>query len=365
MGEPAQKRKLLVVEDSLAQAFVLKRLLKENGFETATAGNGVEALRQLEQERFDLVLSDVEMPEMDGFELSRRIRAREEWKGTPVVLLTNLSEPENIIKGLVAKADYYLTKPYTPKYLVERLRYFLEDFRVEAEEESAPELEVIFRGKSYKVATGRRQMLNLLLSTYENAVAQNLELVRTQFELHERNKELADQQAKLEEANQRLEALATEDGLTKLKNVRTFKARFEEEFQRAQRYQLPLSLIMLDADNFKSFNDAYGHPAGDEVLRELAAKILEGCRNTDFPARYGGEEFIVMLPNTGPEETMAVAERIRTLIEGNRWAQRAMTASLGVASLVKGIETGEELIARADEALYRAKKEGRNRVIEA
>jgi diguanylate cyclase (GGDEF)-like protein len=150
--------------------------------------------------------------------------------------------------------------------------------------------------------------------------------------------------------------------LTGLKNVRTFKQRLEEEFQRAERYELPLAVILLDVDRFKDFNDRFGHPAGDEVLVQVASLINDGCRNTDFPARYGGEEFVILLPNTDEREAADVAERIRKLLENHGWSQRAITSSFGVAGRSHKSSTSELLVKAADQALYAAKKSGRNQV---
>ena len=169
------------------------------------------------------------------------------------------------------------------------------------------------------------------------------------------------QKQELEKANGQLEALATLDGLTGIKNHRAFQERLEEETSRAGRYGSPLSLLMLDVDHFKQYNDAFGHPAGDEVLKEVAGLMRECSRDTDVVARYGGEEFAVILPQTDPQGAAVIAERIRQAIEKAPWAGRAVTASLGVATLDPAW-TGGELIAAADRALYQSKTSGRNRV---
>ena len=170
------------------------------------------------------------------------------------------------------------------------------------------------------------------------------------------------QKLELEKANAELEALATTDGLTGLKNHRAFQERLAEEASRASRYGLPLSLILLDVDGFKRYNDTHGHPAGDAVLKTVA-QVLQNCaRDTDLVARYGGEEFVVVLPQTDSEGAMIFAERLRASVESYPWLPQNVTASFGVASLHLGEEGGTDLIARADRALYRSKAEGRNRV---
>jgi diguanylate cyclase (GGDEF)-like protein/PAS domain S-box-containing protein len=168
--------------------------------------------------------------------------------------------------------------------------------------------------------------------------------------------------ARLEEANHQLQTLATTDAITGLRNHRAFQERLVEEIMRAERYKTPLSLILLDVDQFKAYNDSFGHPAGDEVLRRLADILRDHARTHDLAARYGGEEFILLTPHTDIAGAEIVAERCRHAIERVNWSIRPVTASFGVASMGYGIETGAELIACADHALYAAKAAGRNRV---
>ncbi|HEV3145274.1 MAG TPA: PAS domain S-box protein [Gemmataceae bacterium] len=166
----------------------------------------------------------------------------------------------------------------------------------------------------------------------------------------------------LEEANVRLQEMAVTDDLTGLRNRITLRQKLAEECQRVSRYHLPLALMMMDVDRFKSFNDTYGHPAGDEVLRTVARLLQEKARTTDIVARYGGEEFAVLLPNTDLEGAAALAERFRLAIDRASWGRRAVTASFGVAAWLESMTNPDELIAAADQALYRAKENGRNRV---
>ncbi len=170
---------------------------------------------------------------------------------------------------------------------------------------------------------------------------------------------------KLEEANRRLEALATEDGLTGLKNHRAFQERLAMEAERARRYGFPLSVVLLDVDHFKQYNDAHGHPAGDAVLRTVAACLSASVREADQVARYGGEEFALILPHTQAADALVVAARCRRAIETAAWPDRPVTASVGVATLSPAHSDPAGLIAAADKALYRSKHEGRNRVTAA
>ncbi len=172
------------------------------------------------------------------------------------------------------------------------------------------------------------------------------------------------QKDQLEAANAELAAPATTDGLTGLKNHRAFQERLAEEVARAARAGMTLSLVMLDVDLFKQFNDDLGHVEGDGVLREVARLLKKNARDTDLAARYGGEEFVLILPQTNGTAAAVLAERIRQAIEAASWPTRAVTASLGVASLGSGMDGGT-LVECADRAMYRSKLGGRNRVTSA
>jgi len=173
------------------------------------------------------------------------------------------------------------------------------------------------------------------------------------------------QKRELVAVNVELEALALRDGLTGLSNRRAFGQRLALEMNRAVRYGTPLSLLVLDVDHFKQYNDAFGHVAGDEVLRTLAQVMQSHGRETDFFARYGGEEFVAVLPHTGSEGARTVAERLRAAVAGAPWPARPVTASIGAATLLPGMETEDDLVRAADGALYAAKAAGRDRVVHA
>jgi len=177
--------------------------------------------------------------------------------------------------------------------------------------------------------------------------------------------QLENYRRELEEANVRLESLVVTDGLTHLKNRRAFETRLDEELSRARRTRMPLSLLMADVDHFKSFNDQFGHPAGDRVLRNVS-RLLEGnARSTDFVARYGGEEFVLLLPNTDESGAMVLAERMRRAVEQGTWLERPITVSVGAASHAGAPEQDSTLLADADAALYQSKRRGRNLVSHA
>lgn len=169
-------------------------------------------------------------------------------------------------------------------------------------------------------------------------------------------------QKELLEVNAKLEALATYDALTEVRNRRAFNEKLDEEWARAKRYGTALSMVLFDVDKFKSYNDTFGHPAGDQVLRKVAQILSASVRGTDFLARYGGEEFVLLLPNTDWDGAMILAERLRRKIEEGNWKERAVTASLGVSSITPTMDVAQALTQAADNALYYSKENGRNRV---
>lgn len=180
--------------------------------------------------------------------------------------------------------------------------------------------------------------------------------------LHEFSVLLEFQMHELEKANTELAMLARLDGLTGLQNRRAFDERIAEEFERTRRYHTPLSLLLLDIDFFKEYNDAFGHPAGDEVLRLLGRVLQKATRDTDFLTRYGGEEMAIILPETDGEGAAQAAERVRLAIATADWPQREITASIGICTLGPDMACPEEMVFCADQALYQSKASGRNRV---
>ncbi|MEO8480790.1 MAG: diguanylate cyclase [Acidobacteriota bacterium] len=213
------------------------------------------------------------------------------------------------------------------------------------------------------------QLLAELSRANNDVVTAQRELAQKNASLRDINRALEDaratlevKQAALERANAQLDALATIDGLTGVKNRRAFDERLAEELSRSARSQTPVSLILLDVDHFKQYNDTFGHLAGDNVLKTVARLLQEHSRQTECVARYGGEEFTVVLPNTDAVEATAAAERLRHVLETAVWPGGPVTASFGIASLSPAITTSLALIGAADRALYVSKNTGRNRV---
>lgn len=208
-----------------------------------------------------------------------------------------------------------------------------------------------------------------VLRTLARQVVVQLEMRRSLATLeqailaHERYVErLKAYQRTMEEAHVRLQSQSETDGLTGLKNRRAFDIRLQEEFARSRQTGMPLALALLDVDRFKAYNDNFGHPAGDEVLRSIAQILRDTARPYDFVARYGGEEFAAILPGTARAGALVVAEKIRRTVQSAAWPNTPVTMSIGVALVDVDVESTADLLKRADDALYRSKHSGRNRV---
>lgn len=217
--------------------------------------------------------------------------------------------------------------------------------------------------------TEKKRTEEELAAIREEVLAQNSELQNIQAELEAQNSELQSVKAELERqndelamANALLENLATTDGLTGLKNHRAFQDTLVLEWRMSDRGTEPLSLIFLDIDDFKQYNDSFGHPAGDDVLKKVAELLTSAARKRDYVARYGGEEFVVIAPQTDEEGACALAERFRQVIATEPFLHRRITSSFGVSTNHGPITDVQTLIHQADTALYAAKERGRNRV---
>ncbi|MCD6584362.1 MAG: diguanylate cyclase [Desulfobacteraceae bacterium] len=300
---------VMLVEDSRTQALKLQIMLDRYGYHVTVAQNGLEAMNMLLNSQTSIVISDWIMPEMDGSELCRAIRKHDFGNYVYIILLTAKDSKNDIIEGLEAGADDYLTKPVDDAELIARL------------------------------TTAER-------------------VIRLESSLKRRNKEIA--------------LLSITDPLTKIFNRGYLNDNLPKAFKRAVRYHQKLSIIICDIDYFKRVNDKYGHQTGDMVLISFAKKLNDALRkDIDWMARYGGEEFLIVLPETDLNGATIAAERFRSKIsqlithaEGN---DIQVTASFGIATITyeddKSHITTDDLIKAADRCLYQAKDRGRNKCI--
>ena len=448
--------RILVVDDHFANVKLLEARLGAEYFEVLTALNGADALSFVMNGQCDLVISDVMMPGMDGYEVCRRIKSDPATTHLPVVLVTALDQPADRVRGLDAGADDFLTKPIDETALFARVRSLLRlkavtdelrarlvtsrglgtvdpfasaakdegkngrilivDDRAQALErlrlslapyhqvavERDPHKALIIAGQTefdmviasldFADTDGLRLFSQLrslertrqwaLLAIVESHDRQRilraldlgvndylmrpidrnelLARVRTQL----RRKRYSD---RLRDTVQTGLELSVRDPLTGLSNRRYFEAHANHLLSEAIRLHRPLSLMMLDLDRFKSINDTYGHQGGDAVLTEFAQRIASAIRGEHLIARLGGEEFAVLMQDTGIEAVELAAERVRQLVAAvpmqlpKPGREAPVTVSIGIAEAGRG-EGLQDLTARADAALYRAKANGRNRV---
>lgn len=300
--QDAEEQRILIVDDARENVRILSAILKDTA-KLSFALGGQDALAKVHSAPIDLILLDIEMPDLDGYAVLRALKSNPETAAVPVIFVTGRSSEENEAEGLRLGAIDYITKPYNPAIVLARVRN------------------------------------QLLLRSY----ARNLEAL-----------------------NAELERLATSDPLTGIANRRAFRDRANAEIRRLGRYGGTDVLMMLDIDHFKRVNDTHGHDAGDEVLRQFTARVSGCLRATDLFGRLGGEEFGILALESDMQSGAVLANRLLQAVRGSPvpWngQEIAMTVSVGLSE-VRGAETSiDALIARADEALYRAKRSGRNRV---
>ena len=448
--------RVLVVDDVSTNVKFLEARLSAEYFDVTTASNGAEALTLCERGECDIVLLDVMMPDMDGFEVCRRLKSNPATHHIPVVMVTALDQPSDRVRGLDVGADDFLTKPVNEMALISRVRSLTrlkmvtDELRMRAltsreiglespEREAVAEagrngriLIVDDRPSSYeriaamlgehaveveaepaealiRAAEGDYELIivSLSLENFDGLrlcsqlrsvdrtrhipilviadpdsdarLARGLEIgvndylvrpldknemlarVRTQIKKKRYAERLRDN------VQMSIEAAIT-DALTGLHNRRYMETHLNGLVEQAASRGKPIAVLVLDIDFFKAINDTHGHDAGDDVLREFALRIRKSIRNIDLACRYGGEEFVIVMPETDMGVATMVAERLRRAVAGESFpVQQGMkllnvTLSIGLATLSDAGGDAAAILKRADQALYRAKRDGRNRV---
>ena len=449
---------ILVVDDLEPNVKLLEAKLTNEYYDVITASNGFEAIEQAKEHSPDIILLDVMMPEMDGFEACQKLKADPKTSHIPVVMVTALSEPSDRIRGLECGADDFITKPIKEIQLMARvkslvrIKMLIDELRLRGQTSAeigdltGEDMESLMRisgcsvavidddaiqGKNIKdrldeegltttlitdpdqtipftqtnevdlfvVSTQLGSMDGLRLCSQlrsmdetrhipeliivdeddERRLVKGLEMgvndyLITPVDVNElmcrvrtniRRKKYKDA---LKANYKQSVNMAITDGLTGVYNRHYLTVHLEKQLKSALEKQKPLSFIIIDADHFKNVNDSYGHDVGDEVLKELATRMVNQTRGSDMVARFGGEEFVMLMPGLGMPTAVDVAERIRASVElipfkvSHEIEQLDMTVSVGVATVRPG-DTAETILKRADTALYEAKHGGRNRVV--
>lgn len=314
MAKKLGKLKVMVVDDSKVAIKAIAGYLDDIGVEPLFAETGGAAIELYRIERPDIILLDIILPDIDGYEVAREVRklqGKDDW--TAIIFLSVMSKDEDLARGIEAGGDDYLMKPVG---------------------------RVVVQAK-----------------------------VRAMYRLVQMQRALVKMTDQLNEANQELHRLSMTDGLTGIANRRLFNETLVREWRRCLRLKKPMSVVMLDVDFFKKYNDRYGHQAGDDCLKAAAKEVASAApRAGDLAARYGGEEFVLILGQTDEDGARWVANRIRQNVAGLKIAHedsshRYVTVSCGVSTAMPGDDLAvEKLVKSADNALYLAKNQGRNTV---
>ncbi len=310
--------RILVADDDESLVMIIAEVLKEDGYQVTTASTGEKALDQFRTTRFPLLITDIRMPGMSGIDLLQAVKKIS--SDTEVIIITSHASVETTISALRLGAYDYLLKPFEQIELIS--------------------------------AVVNRALDKIRLTREKKMLLENLK----------RNRE------ELEHLNSALHKLSVMDGLTGLYNHRYFQEAGAKEVLRCRRSKDVFSLLFIDIDHFKNYNDQHGHPAGDGLLSNLGKLLIERLRNTDIAARYGGEEFVILLPDTPKANAVICAENLRKKISEYPFPGREsqplgiISVSIGISSYPEDGENMPDLVQAADNALYREKAGGRNSV---
>ena len=322
--EPTRVAVLLVDDQAIIGEAIRRALASEADISFRYCADGNRAIEVAREAQPTVILQDLVMPGIDGMTLVKQYRADPATHDVPIIVMSTKDDATIKSAAFTAGANDYLVKVPDAVELIARIRYHSRSY-----------LNLVQRNEAYKA--------------------------------------LRQSQQRLLEINLELQRMTNQDGMTGLANRRYFDEYVSGEWKRGQRTQTPLSLMMVDVDDFKKYNDTYGHVAGDDVLRRVARAIKDCCeRPGDLAARFGGEEFVVVLPSTSPAGARLLGENLRRAVEQLGIAHEksthhgTVTTSIGVATIVPTLEKSPTwLIERADQALYNAKHGGKNRVCAA
>ena len=300
-AEADSQPRILIVEDNEMDAKLIQRSLEGEPYHIKLVKDGEETLNTVRQEKIDLILLDIMLPGKNGYEICQTLKAMEQTQNIQIIAITGLSDMDSKVKGIELGADDYLIKPVNRQELKTSVRSLLK----------------------------KKVYLDKLCTKYEMAVY-----------------------------------TAITDQLTGLYNRGYFDHFLDREVKRSLRDNTPVALLMMDIDNFKKINDVFGHQAGDRILEQLADIVKRNIRGIDLAARYGGEEFVVVMSNTDKYEAEQAGERIRQSIHAFDFENidSKLSVSIGIALHPHDAKSVEDLIEKADQALYRAKRDGKNRV---
>ncbi len=317
LPDNVKRQNIVIVDDTPDNLRLLVGILTEHGFKVRPAPSGDRALATIHKKPPDLILLDIMMPDMNGYEVCNRLQADDLTRDIPVIFLSALNEVFDKVKAFRAGGVDFITKPFQVEEVIARVNTHLKL---------------------------RAQQKTLVLQ----------------------NKELINKNTLINEQAEKLELLATKDFLTDLSNRRDFLEKAGQEKKRFKRTKRTFAFIMLDIDHFKNVNDTYGHECGDKVLIGVARCLEKTLRVLDIPARWGGEEFVCLLPETDTDGAIYTAEKIRTTLgkyqHNCKDVQVSITVTIGISVYVDSCSIAE-CIRLADDALYKGKKQGRNQVV--